>query len=237
MRWVLVLLMPLLARGISHTTICVVTSERPVSYLERVLETFAAEGAQHMDGVGVMVVNMDNTSKVAGVVHPAGARKMAVCDTPDVEGLPICKVRQGTLDVTESLLMCAKETSQWVVLAEDDCEACPGSLREMVEALGGLDAGKISMARFSKIATGVAFPVGKVEAYARHAQARIYEKPHDFFNPSEWDSGGVVHVHARNLFHHIGSVSTIPYRNSEEYHAAYDGMRSDTCGEALPPSL
>jgi hypothetical protein len=217
----------------SQITFCMVTSERPVSYLERVVDTFIKERVGEFDGVGLIVVNMDGSNWGDRVVHPS-ARKMAVCDTPDVEGIPICKVRQGTLDVTESLLYCANQTSGWVVLAEDDCEACPGSIQEAVETLARLDSSKVSLVKFSKIATGVAFPRDKVELYARHAQAHVYDRPHDYYSEREWDpNGGGVHVHGKNLFHHIGEVSTIPYRNHDEYHKMYDDLRSDYCGEAM----
>jgi len=219
--------------AINQITFCMVTSERPVSYLERVLDTFREQHVNDMDGVGLIVVNMDETNWGDRVIHPP-TRKVALCDTPDVEGLPICKVRQSTLDVTESLLYCANKTSGWVVLVEDDCEACPGSIQEIVAKLGQLDAVAVSLAKFSKFSRGVAFPVGKIEAYARNAQAHVREKPYDYFDVKEWDPhGGDVHIHARNVFHHIGAVSTIAYRNEDAYHDNYDAMRGDYCGEAL----
>jgi hypothetical protein len=219
--------------AINQITFCVVTSERPVSYLERVLDTFREQRVNDMDGVGLIVVNMDGTNWGDKVVHPE-TRKLAKCDTPDVEGLPICKVRQSTLDVTESLLYCANKTSGWVVLAEDDCEACPGSIQEIAAKLGQLDSVAVSLAKFSKFSRGVAFPAGKVEVYARNAQAHVREKPYDYFDVKDWDPhGGIIYIHERNLFHHIGTVSTIGYRNEEVYHTNYDVMRSDYCSEAL----
>jgi hypothetical protein len=221
------------ASAINQVTFCMVTSERPVSYLERVLDTFREQRVNDMDGVGLIVVNMDGTNKGAGVAHPS-TRKLAVCDTPDVEGIPICKVRQGTLDVTESLLYCANRTSGWVVLAEDDCEACPGAIQEVVDAISTLDPAKVSLAKFAKIATGVAFPKSKVAMYVSHAQAHVYDRPHDYYSEREWDpNGSGIHFHRQNLFHHIGVVSTIPYRNDEEYHRLYDAMRGDFCGESM----
>ena len=204
-----------------------------MSYLERVLDTFREQRVNDIDGVGLIVVNVDGTNWGDRVVH-LPARKLALCDRPDVEGLPICKVRQSTLDITESLLYCANRTSGWVVLVEDDCEACPGSIQEIVAELGRLDAVSVSLARFSKFSRGVAFPVGKIESYVRHAQAHLYNKPYDYFDVKMWDPrGGDVRIYAHNLFHHIGVVSTITYRNDEEYHKNYDSMRSDYCGEQL----
>lgn len=214
-------------------TFCMVTSERPVSYLKRVLDTFTEQRANYMDDVGLVVVNMDGTSWRDSVVHPH-TRKLAACDTADMEGLPICKVRQSTLDVTESLLYCANKTSGWVVLVEDDCEACPGSIEDIVEKLGQLNSASTSLARFSKFSRGVAFPVGKIEAYVKNAQAHVRERPYDYFDVKNWDpTGGQVYIHNRNLFHHIGIVSTIAYRNEKEYHQKFDAMRSDKCGEIL----
>ena len=108
--WVSLLLTLTNASAISQITFCMVTSLRPVSYLERVLDTFNTERINQMDGVGLIVVNMDGTNSDKRVVSPSSSRKMAVCDTPDVEGIPICKVRQGTFDVTESLLYCANQS-------------------------------------------------------------------------------------------------------------------------------
>jgi hypothetical protein len=208
-----------------------VTSERPVSYLELVLDTFREQHVNEMDGVALIVVNMDGTNPRG--THPS-TRKLASCDTPDVEGLPVCKVRQSTLDVTEALLFCANVTSGWVVLVEDDCEACPSSLQEIVTKIGYLDTVSISLARFSKFSRGVAFPVAKVEAYTRNAQTHVYDRPYDYFDIQAWDPhGGIVYTYTHNLFHHIGHVSTIMYRNDEEYHKNYDAMRGDYCGEPL----
>jgi hypothetical protein len=221
------------ANAINQITFCMVTSERPVSYLEKVLDTFNEQRVNEMDGVGLIVVNMDRTNKGAGIIYPL-TRKLAVCDTPDVEGIPICKVRQGTLDVTESLLYCSNFTSGWVVLAEDDCEACNGSIQEIMHTISTLDAVNVSLAKLAKIATGVAFPKDKVSLYAAHAQAHVYDRPHDFYSEREWDpSGSGIYFHKRNLFHHIGSVSTISYRNEESYHKQYDAMREDYCGESI----
>lgn len=212
-----------------HTTFCMVTSERPVSYLDRVLETFKTEHIHQMDGVGLMVVKVDGFNYFQNF-----KRKIAVCNTKDKEGLPICKVRQSTLDVTESLLLCANHTSQWVVLVEDDCEACPGAIVKIVETLGKLNSTTTAIAKFSKFSRGVAFPVAKIGAYAQHAQLNIYKKPYDIFQVKEWDPiGAAVYTHPVNLFHHIGLVSTINYRNEKDYHKAYDKMRSDYCGEPL----
>jgi hypothetical protein len=60
------------------------------------------------------------------------------------------------LDVTEALLQCADITSGWVVLVEDDCEACIGALDEVTSTLSTLDRNKIGIAKFSKFVRATA---------------------------------------------------------------------------------
>ena len=52
-RCILIFLLLAQVRAISQITFCMVTSERPVSYLERVLDTFREQRVNDIDGVGV----------------------------------------------------------------------------------------------------------------------------------------------------------------------------------------
>jgi hypothetical protein len=65
------------------------------------------------------------------------------------------------LDVAAALEHCSKLTSKWVVLVEDDCEACSGALGEVATTLSKLDANTmvIASAKFSKFVRATAFAV------------------------------------------------------------------------------
>jgi hypothetical protein len=211
-----------------HTTFCVITSARPTSYLTQVTDSL--RDALRMDGVGLLVVSTDNRTapgRTGFVV--LRDRRLAVCDTPDAEGLPSCKVRQITLDVTAGLAACAEHTSGWVVLVEDDCVACEGAVDETVAALSGLSAREISFARFSKGLRGIAFPARKVGRFARYAVARLYTHPHDITKMEDWDPPGKMYVHSRNLYHHIGVVSTDDRKNTDDFRRRYAVYRDDVC--------
>jgi hypothetical protein len=228
---VVVLLRSSAVSGLHHTIFCVITSDRRTSYLTEVTDSL--RDAMRMDGVGVIVVSTDGRTRPTphtGFVT-LDPRRLAVCDTPDVEGVPSCKVRQITLDVTGGLSVCAKHTSGWVVLLEDDCVACEGAVDETVAVLSGLNATELSFARFSKGLRGIAFPALKVARFAEYAVSRLYTHPHDITKMEEWDPPGRMHVHARNLFHHIGLVSTDDRKNTDEFRQRYAAYRDDVCFE------
>jgi hypothetical protein len=215
---------------IHHTTFCVITAARRTSYLTRVTDSL--QDAMRMDGVGLIVVSTDNSTTPT----PTGFivlrnRRLAVCDTPDTEGLPSCKVRQITLDVTAGLAACADHTSGWVVLLEDDCVACEGAVDETVSVLSGLSTRELSFARFSKGLRGIAFPARKIKAFAEYAVSRLYTHPHDITRMEDWDPPGRMHVHSRNLYHHIGVVSTDDRKNTDEFRQMYAMYRDDVCFE------
>jgi hypothetical protein len=215
---------------IHHTTFCVITASRRTSYLTQVTDSL--RDAMRMDGVGLIVISTDNSTnptQTGFVVLPH--RRLAVCDTPDVEGLPSCKVRQITLDVTAGLSVCAQHTSGWVVLLEDDCVACEGAVDETVSVLSGLSASDLSFARFSKGLRGIAFPARKIKQFTDYAVSRLYTYPHDITKMEDWDPPGRMHVHTRNLYHHIGVVSTDERKNTDEFRQMYAVYRDDMCFE------
>lgn len=238
------------AGAVRAYTFCLVTARRPggVSYLERVVGLYQEQHVFGRDGVGLAVIDVDGWTADRGLLTGAGvegfrlpARKLAACDgAPDVEGLPSCRVRQRTLDVVGALDVCARETSGWVILVEDDCEPCPGALSESLDILAGLSsAGSTWMAKFSANMCATAFPVPRVSDYSRACLSRLYTHPHDIIFVEGWaphpqqnlkDSAApVVYEHSRNLWHHIGNVSTEEHKNDPAWLARYGAMREDTC--------
>lgn len=226
--------------SIYQTTFCMVTSRRPngVTYVDRVVETYEKQNIFRMDGVGLYIIDTDGSSNGKDGIVRLTDRILAKCDTQaqDREGIPSCQVRQRTLDITSALGKCAAVTSGWVILVEDDCEICPNSLDEALVALSELHTSEISMAKLSKNMCATAFPVSRVQAYVDATLQRLYTHPHDIILAEEWAPPPVhVYKHFRNLFHHIGSVSTEVHKNSELWQEKYSLLREDTCGEELTP--
>jgi hypothetical protein len=144
------------------------------------------------------------------------------------------QVRQRTLDITAALEQCANITSGWVILVEDDCEVCPDSLDEALVALAGLKGSEIAMAKLSKNMCATAFPVVRVGAYSRASRMRVYTHPHDIIFAEEWAPPPLyVYKHLRNLFHHIGDISTEDHKNTLEWQRKYKMIREDSCGERI----
>ena len=50
-----------------------------------------------------------------------------------------------------------------------------------------------------------------------------------FTMQEDWDPPGSLYVHRRNLFHHIGRVSTESVKNSDEFRDMYHALREDEC--------
>ena len=222
--------------AIYHTTFCMPTARREVSYLDQVVQSYNAQNVFRMDGVALVVLDMDNSTTNAVKSTPMISlqeRTNAICDTVDTEGLPSCQVRQQGLDVAAALIQCAKLTSGWVVLTEDDCEACSGALDEVVTTLSELNRDSTAMAKFSKFVRATAFPVDVVLKYAESVHSRLYEFPYDVTVMEQWASGRRQYVHARNLFHHVGHVSTEAKRNDAAYRVAYAELRGDLCFESI----
>ncbi len=221
-----------------------ITALRPggVSYLTRVVGAYQKQHAYQMDGVGLVIIDTDGgTAGEAARGRPEGIglqnRNKAVCDTPDVEGLPSCRVRQRTLDVTASLEKCRSITSGWVILVEDDCEPCQDALSESLAALAALSSEETSMAKFSRNMCATAFPVKRVSAYIQACTERLYTHPHDVIYADSWAPDPArVYVHTKNLFHHIGNISTEPHKNVPMWQEQYGGLRTDSCGESLRSS-
>ena len=224
--------------AIQEVTFCMVTAMRPnnTSYVEHVLSTYTQQNVNRMDGVALALIDVDGSTVVSGVYGGVRLenRKYATCDTPDVEGIPSCQVRQRSLDVTGALLQCAKLTSAWVVLVEDDCEVCTGVLQEALTALAALNARDIAMAKLSKNMCATAFPVQVIPAYVEATLSRLYTHPHDIIDTQQWAPRLQLYRYERNLFHHVGHISTEQHKNKKEWQDLYASMREDHCGGYIP---
>ena len=116
MRLALCLCLLLRADCLWHTTFCVVTAGRGVSYVNETVASFLDQRVFQHDGAALMVVDVDGSAPT-GLAARLANRQRADCSLPDQDGLPSCTVRQMTLDVTAALAQCAVETSGWVVLS------------------------------------------------------------------------------------------------------------------------
>ncbi len=104
MLWVLLMLvlacgLAIPSHGFYQITFCMVTSRRPgnASYLDQVVGTYRNHNVFNMDGVGLVILDTDGGTK--GRAREGFAegvrlldRRLATCDTEDVEGLPSCQV-------------------------------------------------------------------------------------------------------------------------------------------------
>ena len=231
-QWGLIgLLMLAPALALRDTLLCMLTARRPESYLQRAVISLLDQNITPYDGAGLVVVDIDGSASNFSWATPL-SRERAVCDTPDVEGLPSCEVRQRSLDIISGMSFCAESATGWVVMLEDDCVACPGAVDELLTALRWLDARALSMARFSKFQRATAIPSGKVARYAGDIRRRLYTHPHDITRIEDWDPPGRLHVHERNLFHHIGAVSTENSKNNDAFRQRYRELREDVCWQA-----
>jgi hypothetical protein len=227
--------------------VCVVTARRPgnASYVAGHLASLVAEGVDPRD---VTVVDVDAGSGAelqgfAGAKLPdvRAVRRMADCvdDGNDVEtGVP-CPVLQANYDMSMALAVCWEAArgagKEWLLFAEDDVVACAGSLRKirqrLEEARGEPGA---CMVRFGKGAMGYALRARHALDLVADIRAQAASTPHDLVVVGgAWSGAAERPAFGENLFHHVGEVSTIPYRNKKNYLDAYGDMRKDVCGQAL----
>ena len=196
-----------------HTTFCMPTVRRSVSYLDQVMQSYTRQRVLLMDGVTLAVLDVDNSTSL--LTHQVATqlpdRIKAPCDAPDTPGLPSCKVRQQGLDVTAALSHCARFTSGWVVIVEDDCEACAGALDEVVSTLASLDHTRIAMAKFSKFTRATAFPIEMVPGYVQSVRDRLYTHPYDITVIEQWAPNRRQYIHARSR-QFLSSWRCFPWR-------------------------
>jgi hypothetical protein len=227
---------------------CVITSQRPggISYVAGILASLSAEGLNLRD---VTVVDTDGTAR-AGMAKEFLAvklpdvqltRRLADCvdDGEDVESGVPCRVLQSNYDMSMALAVCAEAAraagKEWVLFVEDDVVACEGSLekilRRLEEARGEPGA---RMVRFSKGAMGYALRIRHALDLIADIRSQALSTPHDLVDTGgAWSGAAGRATFPENLFHHVGEVSTISYRNKRDYLDKYSEMRKDVCGQPL----
>jgi hypothetical protein len=226
--------------------ICIVTSKREKT--QYVQDTAAAilgqlHGSDLQFSMSIIIADrggsgMDGTL-LQGYARHLQPRRMtsgADCDTnADTDPLPPCRVRQQGLDVAGALEMCHAERpdASWIVLLEDDFAPCYGNtLHELGRALLAQAGETVKFVRFTQGGGGVAFPRHSVPPYVRYVREHSREVPHDRALMLPWSTKRDV-VLPTHLFRHVGSVSTIAYRNTETYARQYASIRDNECGSAI----
>ena len=232
---------PLNASEMKTAHLCMITAHRERSYVQETTGAILAQ-LEH-DGLGSRLTLSINV--VSGwdridnpLAFPLEHRAMASgtdCLTnEDTDPLPPCGVRQQGLDVANALTACHRRVpgTDWVILMEDDFMPCDHALTGVLETLDTLDPHKIKFARFTQGNGVVAFPQGNVLRYTQSILDNIGTIPCDrvLLEPWSLDSD---YVFPRHLFKHIGAVSTIGYRNKEEYVREYSSLRDNECGNEI----
>ncbi len=224
--------------GSATAHLCMISAPR--EHANYVRETSGAIRAQILAGVTFSIHTPDASDSDVGVVFPLENRSLAIgpdCLTnEDTDPLPPCGVRQQGLDVANALTACHRlqPGADWIVMLEDDFMPCDNqTLAVLMETLDSLDVHRIKFARFTQGGGVVAFPAGKVLAYAQSVVDHILTMPCDRVLLEAWSAGDSDYVFARHLFKHVGSVSTIGYRNEAEFVRQYSGLRENECGAEI----
>jgi predicted transport protein len=239
--------------------VCILSARRPgnATYLEGALRAIEKEGRGiDLDMWGdVSVMDVDGIYaddekfrryKFISEIHKRRIRAGCTDDGKDVApgsaGQLPCRVWQINLDVLVTLGICHKVARRagkdWILFVEDDVTACENSLGEIQKKLRetnrvGLRKDACVVLRFSKMYMAYAMHTNCVRVITEEISRRAREMPHDLVMDELKDRNITVKVHERNLFHHEGVVSTIAYRNEENYREKYSVLRSDYCGQPL----
>lgn len=226
--------------------ICILTSLRPknTSYLETNLMIFKEQGYQLND---ITIINIDNSIKNKTFFNNENVfmpyinslRRSANCaESDDVFSKEIpCKVQQSNYDVALTMGLCesiaTKKDKKWVLFIEDDMEPCPESLNTLQSEL--LKSNNYCAIKFSKFSRAFAMKVGKsILNFVTELYNNVKTYPYDHVLWGNiWNKECTVKTHNFNLFHHKGLVSTIAYRNNNDYIKEYFKLRNDFCGENL----
>ncbi len=223
---------------------CMITAPRDRQY---VLQTLSAVHAQikesALESRLTLSLNVAHNGPDFVFHHPLATplvdRTLATgpdCVTnEDTDPLPPCGVRQQGLDVANALAACHRKNPavDWLILFEDDFMPCDNqALASLLDVLDQLDPHNTKFARFTQGSGGVAFPSRNVLLYTQSILDHILTKPYDrvLLEPWSLDSD---YVFPRHLFKHIGSVSTMKYRNTDQYLKKYARLRDNECGSEI----
>jgi len=226
--------------------VCIPYAERPqnASYVDLTLDSLARELSPTEMLHDVVVLDLDGVfrqrsgwaSRVLQVRRLDRAMAQCVDDGNDVAtGLP-CRVEQTNLDVVMALEVCgveaAKHGKEWILFIEDDVVACDQTLSIVNKTLWSVNASQVAVYRFGKGTQGTAVSAklyGQLVAKIRQFMQSV---PFDVVVTYR-DDYGVRLVYNSNLFHHVGDISSVLYRNKRYYIETYGVMRSDVCGQPL----
>jgi hypothetical protein len=154
----------------------------------------------------------------------------------DTDQLPSCRVRQESLDTAVALRLCHSVSlgADWILFMEDDFYPCLGGVQTILSTLHRGDNLPLctKFARFTQGSGAVAFPRGTVLAFAQYLLDNYRNTPIDRALLGPW-AECPDYVHGIHTLKHIGKVSTIPARNSEEYQSLYSGIRDNECGTPI----
>lgn len=218
--------------------VCVLSARRPhnASYVRNTLASLQRERMGD-----VTVVDVDGAADLSGfaVKAPLVDRERAGCvdDGKDVAAGVPCRVHQGNLDAAAALHACYVEAAasrkRWVLFLEDDVEACEGSRLEVENALR--EARHVAAVKFSKYSRAFAVDLRQIHDLAREIVRQADVAPYEFVVfGNRWNGvPNVFQIHPTNLFHHVGAVSTVQFRNERAYIKVYGKMKGDVCGERL----
>ena len=232
--------------GAKSIHFCVITSYREQPYVQETSDALLAQILAVFPRRVTMSINVAaGALPEAKIVSPFAKllenREMATgedCTTnASIDPLPSCRVRQQGLDVANALESCYNKTvnedlTNWILLLEDDFMPCENALEGLLKILDTLDPTNNKFARFTQGSGGVAFPKANIPLYTRNVREHILEQPYDHVLLNAW-SNNQDFVFPVHLFHHIGDVSSIAYRNSPEYRTEFAGIRDNTCGSPI----
>jgi hypothetical protein len=209
------------------------------------LKSLVAEGVNLYD---VTVIDLDGEARpglesFVGLKVPNVQimRKKADCvdDGNDVEtGVP-CPVLQSNYDMSLALVVCGEAAraagKEWMLFVEDDVVACAGSIEKILKRIEeSRGEPETFMVRFSKGAMGYALRIRYMLDLVADIRAQALSSPHDIVVVGGgWINTASKITFQENLFHHVGEISTIGYRNKQYYRDAYSEMRKDVCGQSL----
>ena len=219
----------LLQPSLASTHVCMLTSSRAVQYVDKT----APEVLSQLRSENFTLIDADNTCPEHLLPIPLQPRLYAHgrdCETgEDTDPLPPCRVRQQSLDVAVSLRICLSlNLADWILFLEDDFLPCEGGIQTILSVLQTLPL-TTKFARFTQGGGAVAFPRQNALAYSKYLLDHYTTVPCDLALPNPW-AAGPDYVHSVHTLKHIGKVSTIGYRNAEEYRRLYSGLRDNECG-------
>ena len=178
---------------------------RPVSYLSAVLKAYP---------IPVRVIDTANVS---------------LPELPPND-LISSEVRRAGLHVLYALTECGGDP--WTMLVEDDMVPCKGAIDTVRTVLANTS---YDVVFFSKFSRAFAMRRERVELFATSVRENLELKPYDIvLRTGMWlPPGEHMLTYPKNLFHHIGSLSTVPERNSKDFIQKHAALRGDICGEVM----